>query len=176
LYFSASATPFSSGVVNDPRNATTLLCDAVMVLANADCVQSVALISVNESDSVRDLQATAEMPFNVPVQSAEGTLIANNFQTLLDAPKQMSLNDWGVSETGSPNTIPDFFWSGSQSGGEPGTQDNGALGDNCDDWTVSDATTSAKVGQPATGSGAFWLTNNDGNCNTALPLLCACWE
>ncbi len=168
LYFSSSETPFLSGT-GDTQSRVTVqeLCDASMSAVDLSCIQSAAVFSTNDTDSVLDLPKTAGMPFSVPVLSTNGMVIAESFAALLDQGTDMTLLNLGVSLADSPGSAPDFFWCGSSP--------SGASGGNCEGWTRTDTST-GKVGQPGTGMGNFWLSNNDLECSEPAPVLCACWD
>ncbi len=170
LYFSSSEMPFSSGAgPKASRVEVQNLCEMSRSSVSDSCVQSAALFSTSDSDSVLDLPTTAGMPFSVPVHSTDGTVMADSLESLLVDGSAMSLLNWGVSLPGTEGEVPEFFWCGSQA--------NGANGSNCSGWTVTDEGINGKGGSPTlSGQPLFWLSSNDYPCNASAPVLCACWD
>lgn len=124
-----------------------------------------AFISVSSNDEIRDMPENYGVPEDVPVESADGRRIGNDWADILDGSIQQSLYAAGIL----PGAISNW-WSGAASSG------NGSISGtrHCLNWTDSTAGPDSYFGI-ASDTDAFWISNSFASCNNNLYILCIAW-
>jgi hypothetical protein len=138
--------------------------------ANARCVtaaasfsfphtQVVAFISFSDTDEIRDLPSTANVPTNRPFvgwrkSNTLGGVVADNWAGLL-----------GGSIKANLAQVDDNFWFSGSNG-------DGSLGENCSGWQPSaNGTNTGNYGNPDQ-TDSRWIGNMSGLCGGTYDLMC----
>ncbi len=117
-----------------------------------------ALISVSDTDEIRDMPTNYGVPTLYTLRSPTGNLVANNWADLLDGTIYYSLYSAGVYVGG-----PSEWWSGSNSDGSlDGTN-------HCASWTNPSA--GGRYGR-VDYNHAYWIYAGVGGCSYSANLLC----
>ena len=130
-----------------------------------NCNNVHALLSFSTNDEIRDMPSLYSVPTGIPVVSMNGTEIASNWQSIVNArnyPLTNSLADAGVTS--------DSYWTGSfENGMSPGNGD-------CSGWTSSSS--GGVVGQlgDSSATNQSFLQYAISHCHSARPYLAICWQ
>ncbi|MEM6997029.1 MAG: hypothetical protein AAF721_41380, partial [Myxococcota bacterium] len=111
------------------RASADAICGASLATNYPDleCSNVHAFLTVEVGDEVLDMQDNYDIPNDLPIEGPTGTLIDNDFASLLDHSVLIDLSDAVVFEDVASGWD---FWSGSNSAG-------GAV-PRCEDWTSTD--------------------------------------
>ncbi len=141
--------------------------DALCVATRpGSCSAGHALFSTSPADSIAEL-ALNSVPAGVGVEGPTGIEVAADFGAMLGGELVMPLD--AVELNGTAEGNPSTYWTSSVGSGQYNDMDN------CGNWM-------APIGTGANGAigstdmaDASWIVSGVVPCNTALPILCACW-
>jgi len=156
-YTGTGRTNSGTGVANPGRAGFDSLCNFDPNKPSIPGSTTRALISVNSTDEIRDMQANYSIPSSDTIFRADGTTqIASNFNALLNT---------GVLSLNNPISGPTNVWTGSSDSGEL----NAAL--HCVNWTDENAINQGRLGN-ATQIDSNYLNTNQSACNLTNHLYC----
>lgn len=152
-----------SGAIGGRAGADAMCAAAVSGYPGVPTANTVALLTVDAGDEIRDLPWIYGVPTERTVVGPSGSVVANDWADLLDGSIEQSLGSAGVLTTGS------FWYSGSTAFGTlaPTT---------CTGWTHGSALLDGRYGYYLdTDSG--WIARSDATCGSQLyHVLCLAWE
>lgn len=132
---------------------------ATQVASASTCTTVHALISIASGDAIANMASNYSVPTSLPIKSATGVLIFNNWNDLLTSNPIVSLNS--ATSTGT-------YWTFSGA--------NGVLDatNNCTNGSTN-LSGNGEVGDQTSTAGGFWLVNAALSCGGSRQLLCICY-
>lgn len=118
--------------------------------------------SFNAVDSIANMPSNFGLPTTLPIQSASGIDIANDWSDLMDGSIDVSLLSAGVLSLG------DWWWSGSEDGF--GNHIDGTT-ENCSGWLTNSGMVGGYSGYYGSTT-ATWIRDTNAGCGDPLPVLC----
>jgi len=146
------------------REGADAICDA-NIPDNMTATTVKAFLSVSEDDEIRDLpdDSTAPLPTDRILSGfpyTTGNVIANNFAGLFDSGPSVSLQDAGIATS---------TWMS-------GTNPDGSLAPNCDEWTTGEQLSTVAVGSH-TSIDSAWIYWVSGYCSqNNRVIVCIAWD
>ena len=167
VYLFATIATFIPGdatfTAGDLRDALDTACALEYEARVPSCMNTTAVFSVDETDTVAKLGMTQQLPMDNPLRGPDDTPIAASLQTALD--EQMIMVPLQNAAVLPPEGISVTFWTGAST-------DGGVDADTCGGW--ADPLQPLGSAGVADIAGAGWL-GQDRDCNSDRRLLCACW-
>ena len=163
----APITIYDAGGKSGPlggRAGGDALCQAAIPADR--CTKTRVLLSVSASDEIRDMPSNYGVPTDAPLESLNGSKIADDWADLLDGTIDTSLGGAGALVGTS------FWYTGSNSNGSMTTE-------TCTGWTTS-ALADATYGTSSQTS-SKWISTSTATCGLSNPpgadyhYLCVCW-
>lgn len=149
-------------IVIPVRDAVNQLCKSALEDKYPQLPQDnvIAFVSIDGTDSIKNIPDNYHVPMDWPIYSASGSMIAYNWQDLLDGTIIDTLQDSGVCDS--------FWWSGSLADGSCDT------GNTCNGWTSGTNDYNGSSGAHNSND-SEWISDSTYNCNNERYLLGICW-
>ncbi len=120
----------------------------------------VAFISISDTDAIKNFPAMHGVPMDWPVRSPDGTLVAYNWDDLMDGSINKALDAAGVAASS--------WWSGST------TEGSLDAANTCDTWSNGTVSYNGRTGD-SDSIVSKWISSGAPVCVSSHDLICICW-